>query len=258
MSSPDQIEILSYNTQNLHYIYRTEDKGERTDQFFEFMNDFGDVDFISVQELGLRSIELWNREMNLPYMYAPEDIGPVIFSKHPIQNKGQIHSATSTINSCIWVDVNVKGNNYRIYNLHMESNKITRTAERVINEANIQNRETWSGIKAIVQRYKDNAAVRIGHAERIRTHMHESPYPIILTGDFNDVPLSYLYHLLKDEMKDSFVEAGRGFGTTFAGKIPALRIDYILVDEHFDVLEHKIVKEGFSDHYPVKATITTQ
>ncbi len=257
MSSPGQLEILSYNTQNLNYIYRAVDnKDERAQQFFSFMKDFEDVDFICTQELGIRSIELWNKKLKYPYMFAPEEIGPVIFSKHPIQNKGQIHSSTSTINSCIWVDVNVNGSNYRIYNLHMESNKITMTAERVIKEGNIQNRETWSGVKSIIQRYRDNASVRIGHAERIRAHMHESPYPIILAGDFNDVPLSYLYDLIKGDMQDSFVEKGRGLGTTFAGKIPALRIDYILVSDQFKVLEHQILREGFSDHYPVKAVVS--
>jgi len=256
MTTPDQIEIMSYNTQNLGYVYKKEEgRSERIDKFFEFLNDHNDLDVICAQELGLRSIELWNKKMKFPHVYAPEEIGPVIFSKHPISDKGQIHSATSTINSCAWADINFKGNTYRIYNLHMESNKITRTAERVIEEVNLQNRETWSGVKSIVKRYKNNAAVRIGHAERIREHMIDCPYPIILAGDFNDVPLSYLYRILGYGMKDSFKEKGFGIGTTFAGKIPALRIDYILADENFEVREHKILKEGYSDHYPIKSVL---
>ena len=193
--------------------------------------------------------------MKFPHVYAPEEIGPVIFSKHPISKKGQIHSATSTINSCIWTDINIRGRTYRVYNLHMESNKITRTAERVMKEVNLQNKETWSGVKAIIKRYKSKAAVRIGHAERIREHMIDCPYPIILAGDFNDVPMSYLYHILGKGMKDSFKEKGFGIGTTFAGKIPALRIDYILADENFKVLDHEILKEEFSDHYPIKSVV---
>lgn len=255
MSSPHQIEIMSYNTQNLNYIFGHEDRHEKTEKFFSFLKEYRDVDIICAQELGLRSIELWNKKMDFGHFYAPEEIGPVIFSKHPIVDKGQIHSATSTINSCIWIDVNIRGNIHRIYNLHMESNKITRTAEKVIEEVNLQNKETWSGVKAIIKRYKNNAAVRIGHAERIRAHMMESPYPIILAGDFNDVPLSYLYHILGSGMNDSFVKKGRGIGTTFAGKIPALRIDYIFTDQSFEILNHDILKEGFSDHYPIKAVI---
>lgn len=256
MSSPDQIEIMSYNTQNLAYIYGIqENRAERIDEFFTFINDQSDVDVICGQEMGRRSIEIWEKKVNFPHVFAPEEIGPVIFSKHPISDKGQIHSATSTVNSCIWADVNFKGNTHRIYNLHMESNKITMTAEKVIEEVNLQNKETWSGVKSIITRYKNNAAVRIGHAERIREHMLESPYPIVLTGDFNDVPMSYLYRILGKGMKDSFKEEGKGIGTTFAGKIPALRIDYILADENFDVLDHQILQEAYSDHYPIKSVI---
>ncbi len=255
-SSPDQIEVLSYNTQNMHYVYKNKDnRSDRIGNFFAFLKKFQDLDIICTQEMGIRSVELWNNKLNWPHHFAPEEVGPVIFSKHPITDKGQIHSSSSTINSCIWTDINIKGNTFRIYNLHMQSNQITRTAERVMEEVNIQNKETWSGVKSIIKRYKNNAAVRVEHADRIREHMLQSPYPIILAGDFNDVPQSYLYHKLATGLKDSFAEQGSGFGTTFAGKIPALRIDYILADDHFEILNHKIIKEDFSDHYPVKSIL---
>lgn len=256
-SSPDQIEVMSYNVQNLHYIYQSgEGKNERVKKFFSFIKEENkDVDIICLQELGIRSAELWNNQTHFPHYFVPERLGPAIFSKYPIDDKGQIRSATSTINSCIWADTKIKGQTYRVYNLHMESNKITRTAERVLEEANIQSQKTWSGIKSIVNRYKDNAAVRIEHAERIRTHMADCPYPIILTGDFNDIPQSYLYQILSAGMHDSFMEKGKGFGTTFAGKIPALRIDYILTDKNFEILNQNTMKVEFSDHYPIKSII---
>ena len=255
-SSAEQIEILSYNTQNLYYIYGLENgRAERAKTFFNFIKSQKDVDIICTQEIGTRSLESWRKNMNFSHSYAPEKVGPVIFSKHPIVNKGQFYSSTSTVNSCIWADVNIRGNTYRIYNLHMQSNKITRTAERVIEDAKLQNKETWNGVKSIVNRYKDNATYRIEHAERIRTHMQESPYPILLAGDFNDVPQSYLYHILSREMQDSFQKQGFGLGTTFAGKIPALRIDYILADDSFDILNHEILKVDFSDHFPIKSIV---
>ena len=44
-------------------------------------------------------------------------------------------------------------------------------------------------------------------------------------------------------------------GTTFAGKIPALKIDYILTDPSIEILDHKIDRALFSDHYPLSALI---
>ena len=255
-SSPQQIEILSYNTQNLYYIYGLEEKREhRSKDFFDFLNSNKNLDIICAQELGLRSIELWNKKMPFPHFYAPEKVGPVIFSKYPINNKGQIHSSTSTVNSCLWADIDVSGSTFRVYNLHMQSNKITRTAERVIEKGNLQTRETWDGVLSIIKRYKNNAAVRIEHAERIREHMLDSPYPIILAGDFNDVPQSYLYHILSRGLSDSFVEQGSGFGTTFAGKKPALRIDYILTGPKIEILNHEIIKKDYSDHFAIKSIL---
>lgn len=256
-SSPQQIEIMSYNTQNLHYVYhKKEDRNQRIESFFNFLKESKDLGIVCVQEMGTRSLELWNRQMKFPHQFAPENVGPVIFSKYPINNKGQIHSSVSTINSCIWADIDVSGQTFRVYNLHMQSNQITRTAEKVIEDANIQNKETWNGVLSIVKRYKNSAAVRIEHADRIREHMSESPYPIILAGDFNDVPQSYLFHVLSRGLQDSFAEQGSGFGTTFAGKIPALRIDYILADKKFEILNHEIIKKDFSDHYPIKSILT--
>ncbi len=256
-SNPNQLEILSFNTQNLNYIFKSEEgRTNRSNQFFSFLNEYKDVDVICAQEIGTRSLELWHKKMKFPNQFAPEKVGPVIFSKHPIINKGQIHSSTSTINSCLWVDINVRGTTIRIYNLHMQSNKITMTAAKVIDDANPQNKETWNGVKSIIERYKQNATYRIEHAERIRAHMLDCPYPIVLAGDFNDVPQSFLYHILAKDLKDSFNQQGSGLGITFAGKIPALRIDYILVDKKFEIQNHEILHNNFSDHYAIKSIIT--
>jgi len=86
-------------------------------------------------------------------------------------------------------------------------------------------------------------------------NIEECPYPSILTGDFNDTPLSYTYNRLLRGRKDSFVEAGSGFAATFSMFRPLLRIDYILVPEECEVKTHD-VDDGtsFSDHYPVIST----
>ena len=54
---------------------------------------------------------------------------------------------------------------------------------------------------------------------------------------------------------DAFQYKGNGFGATYNGKIPNLRIDYILLPENTDVFKFKIFKEDLSDHYPQMATV---
>ena len=92
-------------------------------------------------------------------------------------------------------------------------------------------------------------------AERIREEMDKSPYPIILCGDFNDVPNSYAYHHIGKGMKNAFAEKGAGLGRTFSGIAPTLRIDNIFVNRQFDVEQYLRVKKRLSDHFPILTDI---
>jgi endonuclease/exonuclease/phosphatase (EEP) superfamily protein YafD len=56
-------------------------------------------------------------------------------------------------------------------------------------------------------------------------------------------------------MKDSFLEAGSGFGKTFEIKNFPMRIDFIFVDEILNVNEHKNYSINYSDHLPILARI---
>ena len=82
--------------------------------------------------------------------------------------------------------------------------------------------------------------------------------PILLAGDFNDTPVSNTYKRLSVNLIDTFSSAGRGVGTTYAGKIPLLRIDYIFADATFKVVDHQVIDSPVSDHYPIKSVIRLQ
>ena len=56
--------------------------------------------------------------------------------------------------------------------------------------------------------------------------------------------------------KDTFVEAGKGFGATYSGLWPLVRIDYVLYPKHFKAVSHRTPRLKYSDHYPVVAEIT--
>ena len=58
----------------------------------------------------------------------------------------------------------------------------------------------------------------------------QSPYPVIVAGDFNDTPVSYAYRKIRKGLNDSFVNSGYGAGFTYKGNYPPNRIDYILYD----------------------------
>ena len=86
-------------------------------------------------------------------------------------------------------------------------------------------------------------------------HIEKCPLETFVCGDFNDNPMSYTYYRMTRGRKDTFKEAGNGFGASFAAMWPMLRIDYILCPEKYNPISHKTPRVPYSDHYPVVAQL---
>jgi endonuclease/exonuclease/phosphatase family metal-dependent hydrolase len=82
-------------------------------------------------------------------------------------------------------------------------------------------------------------------------HILKSPYPVIVCGDFNDSPVSYTYQKISANLKDAFLESGTGLGSTYSGRFPSYRIDYILHNPQLSCYQYANPKMGLSDHQPV-------
>ena len=95
---------------------------------------------------------------------------------------------------------------------------------------------------------------RAEQADLVAASIAASPYPVIVCGDFNDVPVSYTYHTVSQNLQDAFVEKGFGFSPTFVYKFCIFRIDYALLDPSLKVNSYRVVHKDLSDHYPVIVT----
>ena len=92
-------------------------------------------------------------------------------------------------------------------------------------------------------------------ADRVKSEIDKSPYPVIVCGDFNDVPNSYAYQTIGSGLQNTFVEKGSGLGTTFTGIAPTLRIDNIFTSKTFTVNQFIRIPVKLSDHYPIIADL---
>lgn len=221
--------------------------------FSNFIEGFEETDIFILQESNPSTNELI-REILQQHNVYDAGKGVVIYSKYQILDKGVIEFGTKT-NSCLWADLNINGTKVRVYGIHLQSNKITKDANEVVDNPNIQEKKTWIGIRGIFSKYKYALLKRSNQADQIAEHMKNCSLPIIAMGDFNDPSLSYAYATIKNEMQDAFVESGLGLGVTYAGKIPFLRIDYNLMSADFSVKNTSVINSHFSDHYPVISTI---
>lgn len=94
--------------------------------------------------------------------------------------------------------------------------------------------------------------IRAEQVKQLQEHIVQCNYPVILAGDFNDAPTSFTYQRLTRQLKDSYREAGKVFfESTYSGKLPSFRIDYILHSDEFAALSYQKFNLDLSDHEPV-------
>ncbi|WP_040251116.1 endonuclease/exonuclease/phosphatase family protein [Psychroserpens mesophilus] len=170
--------------------------------------------------------------------------GQAIFTKFPIVNSGSIEFP-NTSNNAIFADVVKGADTIRIYNVHLQSLGIDPTVEKLKNE-NSEN---------LLKRVSSTFKMQQFQTELFLKHKKDCPYKMIICGDFNNTPYSYVYKEIKGDLKDAFKQAGNGFGRTFDFKFFPVRIDFVLVDEGFKVNSFKTFDIKLSDHYPVMAKV---
>ena len=237
----DTISVMNYNVRLFNTYNWIKDKAipEKINAFVKKENP----DVLCVQEFHTSS------KINYPYHYIQmvkgnDHFGQAIYSKYAIINKGSL-DFKHTSNNCIFVDI-VKGlDTIRIYNIHLESLGLN------VNKENFGQKSS----EKLVQRLGKEFIKQQNQVELILKHKSNCKYPVIMSGDFNNTAYSWTYKHLKNNMKDSFIEAGHGFGKTFELKKIPLRIDFIFADKAFIFTEHKNYKIKYSDHEPIMAKI---
>lgn len=255
VSENTDINILSYNISNGSY-YNTDNKliNIEIESIAHFLDKEKELDILCIQEGSKRVYDIFRQMLPRYQGVYLNDKRAMIFSKLPILKKGSIDFGTK-INSAVWADVKKGDNIIRVYSVHLASNALTRTANAVIKDSDLQEKKTWGSIMNMLERYRLGALKREAQAHKLTKHIDACSYPVILCGDFNDTPQSHTYRLLTHNMQDAFRHSGLGLGSTFRGSIPFLRIDFILTSKDIKPLSFDVLNKRFSDHYPIHARL---
>ena len=176
--------------------------------------------------------------------------GLVIFSDYPVVNRGQVPFENEVNNFCIYADVLVGRDTVRVYNAHLQSFRLKKKSLELFDE-NIDMNEIQNESKPLFIQLYRSSLKRSQQVNVLAAHVESCPHKIILTGDFNDTPISYTYNRLTRLLEDSFQEAGNGIGSTYRGPLLGLRIDYVLHSKSLEAQEYATSEAGFSDHHPV-------
>jgi len=181
--------------------------------------------------------------------------GIISFSKYPIASRHTLSYPPNDYNSIFqYLDI-VKGpDTFRVFNLHLQSLKFTEVNREYIDNPTLDGKAIKES-KSLISKFRSGFLKRQTQSDRIKKAINESPYPVIVCGDFNDVPNSYAYTTIGKGLKNCFSEKGTGIGRTFYGISPTLRIDNIFCDPGFSVEQFVRVKKKLSDHFPIVADL---
>jgi endonuclease/exonuclease/phosphatase family metal-dependent hydrolase len=193
-----------------------------------------------------------------PYTYydfkvynTKRQFGNVVFSRYPLINKQTIrYESKSNISS--QCDVVVNKDTLRLIVNHLQSYGIEKE-DLQFDSLSVEGLKNSS----LNQKLQSADTLRHRQAKIVKQAIRRSPHPVIVVGDFNALPLSYVYWKVKWGLRDCFLDSSFGkLGTTFKHNGIGIRIDYTLCSRELQPIECYVDQDAnYSDHYPIITTI---
>ncbi len=184
--------------------------------------------------------------------------GMATFSKFPIFYKAFIPFKNTQNNGILISDIRKDDDTVRVFNIHLQSFKFGKKHYKYMKGLKDSTIEAInvSKTKDLVSQLNSGFKKRVEQIEIVKAQIQKSPYPVIICGDLNEIPLSYAYDQLTENLKDAFLERGRGLGVTHSSNYPFMRIDYVFTSHELEVKGFNLIEKELSDHYPIVAEIS--
>ncbi len=261
------ISVMSYNVRTFDQYNWSKQKNS-IDGIFKIIKDHSpDIlcfqEFLTVNKDGRseKDVKKQLEEYSHHFIYyshksAPDaGIGISLFSKYPIIKTSRIPFDQST-NQAIYADMHINHDTVRVFNIHLQSIRFGQNNYSFLDSLSLKysNRQLEEA-KDIGKRLRDAFVLRAEQSKIIQRYIADSPYPVIVAGDFNDTPTSYAYHRIQKGLTDTFSKAGSGLGNTYAGDLPSYRIDYIFCSKELEPITFKRIKSKCSDHFPITTSL---
>jgi len=190
------------------------------------------------------------------YEYVTEEygqdykVGQAIFSKIPFINVQPIPFHT-TANGAFSADFPIGKDTVRLFNIHFQSITLREHEMKIPTSLNDFKPPQKYYYRMLFVKMMWAFRKRSFQALKVREYMDRCKYKMIVCGDFNDTPLSFTYRQMTEKLGDSFLRSNFGMGSTFGGRVPLQRIDYILTDPAIETGLTRVVHCQGSDHFPV-------
>lgn len=254
------VKIVSYNVKYFSGASKYPTK-ENADHIINFLKQSG-ADIICLQEVRLNRRQIFDiykdkfpEITHMQLAHTSNAGGQLTLTRYPIVDMGEMRFK-DTGNMIIFTDLLIDSDTVRVYNCHLQSYGLLPEEINAMDSIDFENSAyNERKFKRLAWKFKDANIKRARQAAALRQHIEQCKYPVIVCGDFNDSPISFTYRTVKGDLKDSFVESGKGTANTYNGKMPSFRIDYILHSSEFESYNFEVSSLNHSDHYPVSCVL---
>ena len=272
VKAPNTLRVFHWNVKGWDNSFDKKKAGEKSDKpkMFDLIKEqnpdvlcfeeYSDLKDINDPKSNTSAI----MKIGYPYfVFAPTEKKPdrtqqgvIIFSKFPIIDSATISYGEDTqAEHLIYADIKCGEKTFRIFTTHLQSVRFEHSDYRSLDRLKHAHDPGYSDSRTIAAKLRTGYVHRYRQAQIVKQKIEESPYPVIITGDFNDVPNSNTYFTIKGKLQDAFLKKGTFIGRTFRFISPTLRIDFIFADKSFKVNQFRIKHVSYSDHYPLETDL---
>ena len=254
----DSWKIISYNTRNFGGKAATDDDGQnRIVKYLAKSN----ADIICLQESGgSKHVKALREVMEEQGYEMVEHKGQILCTRlHIVSSDTLVYPTRS--NGGFRALLEYRGDTILLINNHFESNHLTPEVKQEYKAA-VRSHERDSIIQELTPMFdllSLAAPMRSLQTDTVLALVDSwLPRPVILCGDFNDTPISYVHQRLTSRLTDAYTQSGQGLGFTYQDRGFPVRIDYALFSgNHFHSFDTHVDRTlDCSDHFPLVTFLT--
>jgi endonuclease/exonuclease/phosphatase family metal-dependent hydrolase len=261
------IKIMSWNSHGMGLHNRPRDK-EFDENLVQFIKE-RDADILCLMEYPTPRNDFMNKVTQRiiqngnykDFRFKDDNIlskivflGTAVFSKYPLRNFVP-HKLSENI-YMLQADVDLPNSErMRMFFVHLNTFGLTDNDKAYIESVKAAGTVTDKDIdssKSFMEKLDAGYVRRSVETDKAARIIAQSPYPVLVCGDMNDLPGSYTYTNMRGGLKDVFLEKGKGLGRTYNQISPTLRIDHMFYDPAvLKPVGFACIKTHLSDHNPL-------
>ncbi len=249
---PDILNIVSFNSGNSDTLNPNETRIATFKQIQFLKSDILCLqEFTNFHEKEIDVLENFKHKVSVDYYgnYYSDSSGLSVYTNYEITNFGHLKQELEDTYA-LWCIIVINNDTINLINVQLQSIRLEEDELESMTELT-KSTNLPGNLVSIYSKLERGFLWREEQVAMLEEFITGSNYPVVLCGDFNDPPSSYTYVQIAKLLNDSFLKKGNGLGTTYAGKLPLLRIDYIMVEDGIEVMSYDKINSTYSDHYGI-------